>query len=107
MLKKFEKNDIFINKIKTHPKISIFTYSGSLYYNKSVVPGDGIKIFDFLKEPISTPPDCAILAQNGYYLLAQDNSYLIIDNCSDDSNTLTTEDSVTLITEDNLNLLTE
>lgn len=31
-MKKFTENDIFINKIKTHPKIRLVTYNGKIYF---------------------------------------------------------------------------
>ena len=56
MLKKLESSDVFVNRIKTYPKVRIFTYSGSMYYNDSVVSGSGVKLFDFLMEPLPTAP---------------------------------------------------
>ena len=32
---KFGKNDIFRNRIQTHPKVKFLTWSGSLYYNNT------------------------------------------------------------------------
>ena len=55
MLKKFQTSDVFINTIKTYPKVRIFTYSGSMYYSNSAVSDDGVKLFDFLMEPIAPP----------------------------------------------------
>ena len=49
-MKKFENSDIFINTIKTYPKVSIFTYSGSMYYNDNPTPNDGVELFDFLTQ---------------------------------------------------------
>jgi hypothetical protein len=51
MIKKFQNSDIFINTIKTYPKVSIFTYFGSMYYANSAVTTDGVKLYDFLMEP--------------------------------------------------------
>lgn len=108
MLKKFDKGDIFVNKVKAYPKVSIFTYSGSMYYNNNSSAEDGARLFDFLRNPEFTPPDeCAIVAENEYYLKAEDNYYLIIDNCGVTEEVLLTEEGETLITEDNLNLLPE
>ena len=30
---KFNEDDVFINRIKTHPSYQFFVYSGSIYYN--------------------------------------------------------------------------
>jgi|688.fasta_scaffold589846_2 hypothetical protein len=52
MLKKFESSDIFVNRIKTYPKVRVFTYSGSMYYNNNTVSGSGVSIYNFLPEPV-------------------------------------------------------
>lgn len=108
MLKKFESSDIFVNRIKTYPKVRVFTYSGSMYYNNSAVSQDGVELFKFLTQPeFPYPDDCALLAENGYFLINEDNYYLINDNCGTVENVLLTEEGEPLITEDNLNLLNE
>ena len=48
MIKKFQSSDIFINTIKTYPKVTIFIYSGSIVYNDTT--DKGVKLFDFLTE---------------------------------------------------------
>jgi len=58
MLKKFESSDIFVNRIKAHPRIRVLTYSGSLYYNNDSISQDGARLFDFLIEP--DPPPSSI-----------------------------------------------
>lgn len=68
MLKKFNSNDIFINRIKTYPKVSIFVHNGKIYYNNDV------KIYDMLPDP---PISSAILKEDGCYLLTEDG-YLIL-----------------------------
>ena len=37
-LKKFEKNDIFTNRIKTHPRSYFLLSNDTIYYNHDVVP---------------------------------------------------------------------
>ena len=49
-MKKFTQNDIFINTLKVYPKVNIFTYSGSMYYNMGI-SGSAVQINDFLMEP--------------------------------------------------------
>jgi hypothetical protein len=50
-MKKFEEGDIFVNKIKTHPKVKIFAYNGKIYVNNT--DEEVVKLNDFLQE---TPP---------------------------------------------------
>lgn len=33
-MKEFKDSDIFVNRIKTYPKIQIFVHDGKIYYNK-------------------------------------------------------------------------
>ena len=60
-MKKFTENEIFINTLKTYPKVRIFTYSGSLYYNGTVKSGPQLN--DFLMEP-PTPPAAPIFIES-------------------------------------------
>jgi len=83
MLKKFESSDVFVNRIKAYPKVRIFTYSGSLYYNNGAVSDDGVKLFDFLMEPAAPPgpvvPVTAIVTEDGQYLLSEDGQFILIE----------------------------
>ena len=79
MLKKFESSDVFVNRIKAYPKVRIFTYSGSLYYNNSAVSDDGVKLFDFLMEPGPVVPVTAIVTEDGQYLLSEDGQFILIE----------------------------
>lgn len=83
MLKKFESSDVFVNRIKAYPKVRIFTYSGSLYYNNSAVADDGVKLFDFLMEPVAPSgpviPTTAIITEDGQYLLSEDGQFILIE----------------------------
>jgi hypothetical protein len=47
-MKKFEEGDIFVNKIKTHPKVKIFAYNGKIYINNT--DEEVVKLNDFLQE---------------------------------------------------------
>jgi hypothetical protein len=82
MLKKFEKTDIFINKIKTYPRVRVFTYSGSMYYNNEAptdINKNGVTVFHFLMEPEVSPgiaPANAIETESGTYLLTENNVFI-------------------------------
>lgn len=52
-MKKFEEGDIFINKIKTHPKVRFFGYNGKIYINNT--DQTALKMNDFLPEPPPVP----------------------------------------------------
>ena len=82
MLKKFQSSDVFVNTIKAYPKVRIFTYSGSLYYNNGAVSDDGVKLFDFLMEPVPSVPSVpvtAIVTEDGQYLLSEDGQFILIE----------------------------
>jgi hypothetical protein len=78
-MKKFQNSDIFVNTIKAYPKVRIFTYSGSLYYNNGAVPNDGVKLFDFLITPGPEAPATAIVTEDGQYLLSEDGQFILIE----------------------------
>lgn len=48
-MKKFEEGDIFVNKIKTHPKVKFFCYDGKIYQNNTLE--ENIALNNFLPEP--------------------------------------------------------
>jgi hypothetical protein len=83
MLKKFENSDIFVNRIKAHPRVRVFTYSGSVYYNNDSISQDGVKINDFLMEPSASVgpivPPTAITTEDGIYLLTEDGEFIILE----------------------------
>lgn len=83
MLKKFETTDIFINRIKAYPRVRVFTYSGSMYYNNDSVAEDGVKIYNFLMEPSSLSqeviPAGVLTTEDGTYLLTEDGTFIIIE----------------------------
>lgn len=83
MLKKFESSDIFVNRIKAYPRVKVFTYSGSLYYNNDSFSQDGVRINDFLMEPVSVTPSpiplTVLATEDGQYLLTEDGTFIIIE----------------------------
>jgi hypothetical protein len=83
MLKKFESSDIFVNRIKAHPRVRVFTYSGSVYYNDSATSSDGVKLYDFLMEPSASSGSVVlpttITTEDGIYLLTEDGEFIILE----------------------------
>lgn len=83
MLKKFESSDLFVNRIKAYPRVRVFTYSGSMYYNNNSVSTDGVSLNDFLFEPSGavgpTIPPTTITTEDGIYLLTEDGEFLILE----------------------------
>lgn len=66
-MKKFTENDIFINKIKTHPKTRAVCYKGKIYIGSSLLP----TLDDII--------DNAILTEGNVFLLAEDGSYILLE----------------------------
>lgn len=83
MLKKFESSDIFVNRVKAYPRVRVFTYSGSMYYNNNSIATDGVKINDFLFEPSGSSgpivPPTTLSTEDGTYLLTEDGEFLILE----------------------------
>lgn len=79
-MKKFEKEDILRNVIKTHPKSRFICYNGKIYHNNSVETA--LKINNFLqyKEPQAPVEiDGAIVLEDGTFLLNEDGTYLMLE----------------------------
>jgi len=79
-MKKFENNEIFINRIKAYPKVRIFTYSGSMYVNNSNEAS--ITLNNFLNTPVvlsEEEPAGAISSESGDVMLTEDGDYIIIE----------------------------
>jgi len=53
-MKKFKDGDIFVNSVKTYPKVKLFGYDGKIYINNT--NETSIKLNDFLPEPPEPPP---------------------------------------------------
>jgi hypothetical protein len=53
-MKKFDQTDIFVNSVKTHPKVSLFGYNGRIIIDNT---GEtALKLNDFLPAPPPPPP---------------------------------------------------
>jgi hypothetical protein len=83
MLKKFEENDVFVNRVKAYPRVRVFTYSGSMYYNNNSTSSDGVKLYDFLMEPSGSGgpvvPPTTMTTEDGIYLLTEDGEFIILE----------------------------
>ena len=53
-MKKFKDGDIFVNSVKTYPKVKLFGYDGKIYINNT--SETSVKLNDFLPEPPPPPP---------------------------------------------------
>lgn len=60
-MKKFEKNDLIINKVKAHPKSRVICYNGTFLVGSSLLPL-GINYY---------------LTEDGYILITEDGDYLV------------------------------
>lgn len=79
-MKRFEKEDILRNTIKTHPKVRLFCYNGKIYYNNSTEEDLFLNKFLLLqKEGISIDVEGAMLTELGEAILTEDGDYLIIE----------------------------
>ena len=83
-MKKFEKKDILINRIKTYPKVKLFTYEGKIYYNNS--EEGTIKLNDFLNVDLeaiqaanSTTPTFIILTEDSEFLHTENGENILLE----------------------------
>lgn len=53
-MKKFKDGDIFVNSVKTYPKVKLFGYNGKIYINNT--NETAVRLNDFLPEPPPPPP---------------------------------------------------
>lgn len=75
-MKKFDKKDVFINTIKTYPKVKIFSNSGRFFYNSEE---NGPKLNAFLYHLDKGIPDGAILLEDSDTLMTEDGDFIIIE----------------------------
>ena len=78
-MKKFTENDIFINTIKAHPKLSFFCYNGKIYVDNS--SKQTVKLNNFLQLPsgAGVTIDNALLAEDGSFLITESGDYILIE----------------------------
>jgi hypothetical protein len=60
-MKKFTGNDVFVNTIKTYPKVKIFVNNGEVYYNGTTK--NGPELNDYLEPP---PEDLPVVVNDGF-----------------------------------------
>ena len=60
-MKKFTQNDVFVNTMKTYPKVRIFVNSGEIYYNGTTK--NGPQLNDYLETP---PVEVPLVAIDGF-----------------------------------------
>ena len=80
-MKKFEKEDILRNTMKTHPKVRLFCYNGKIYYNNSTE--EDITLNKFLQtvaEVVVTEIDGSIETELGEAILTESGDYLLIES---------------------------
>lgn len=78
-MKKFEENDIFINKVKTHAKVRFFCYRGKIYINNT--QEENLKLNNFLQSSGSVTPsvDNIILLEDGNFLITEGGDYILLE----------------------------
>ena len=85
-MKKFEENDVFVNKVRAYPKVSFFVYNGKVFYNNT--DEEGIVLNSFLTANIEnykaavaaspTSPE-GILTEDLELILTENGDYLIVE----------------------------
>lgn len=81
MYKKFKESDIFLNRVKTYPKVEFFVNSGSVdsvYYNRTIEPPasavpDGHVDLNNFPNQIETPA----APVETFYVLAEDEDAIV------------------------------
>lgn len=74
-MKKFTQNDIFVNTIKTYPKVRFFANDGNIYYNDT--NKTGVELGDFLQPEDIV--DSIMLTEAGDILITETGDVLIIE----------------------------
>lgn len=74
-MKKFEQKDIFINTLKTYPKVKIIANNGLAYYNNVDLGGPQLNKF---LQPFN-PVDTALATEDGDILTTETGIVLIIE----------------------------
>jgi len=78
-MKKFTENDIFINVVKAHPKLSFFCYNGKIYVDNS--SKQTVKLNNFLQLPSGqvVALDNVLLTEGGDFLITESGDYILIE----------------------------
>lgn len=78
-MKKFTENDIFINTIRAHPRVSFFCYNGKVYIDNS--SDQQVKLNDFLRLPsgVVVSLDNSLLTEDGNFLITESGDYILIE----------------------------
>lgn len=71
-MKKFEESDIFVNKIKAHPKVRFFVYAGRVFYDNT--SEEGIKLNEYV-----SPEIIALLTEAGLVLKTEDGDFIVVE----------------------------
>jgi hypothetical protein len=71
-MKKFEESDVFVNKIKAHPKVRFFVYAGRVFYDNT--SEEGIKLNEYVP-----PETIALLTEAGLVLKTEDGDFILIE----------------------------
>lgn len=98
-MKKFEDSDIFVNTIKTYPKVRVFSYRGRMFLNNT--NQDSVVLMDFLQGV-----DDSILTEIYENLLTETGDF-IIQNLGGIQNGILTESGIFIISENSQNLIVE
>lgn len=79
-MKKFEKEDILRNTMKTHPKVRFLCYNGKIYYNNTTEEDLFLNKFLLLQqEAPAVEVDGSILTELGEAILTEDGDYLLVE----------------------------
>lgn len=72
-MKRFEESDIFVNTIKTHPKVSLFCYDGRILLNNTTEQTLKLNNFLIIPEGLINPP-LLLITEAGLFLTTEDDN---------------------------------
>ena len=89
MFKKFRKNDIYVNRVKTYPKVEFFLNSGSIntvYYNRTQQISGTVKDGHiYVQNVINEDPleiielDGALLIEGEDFIITENGEFILIE----------------------------
>lgn len=100
-MKKFDESDIFVNTVRTYPKVRLFSYRGRNFLNNT--REDNIYLFNFLQaldDSILTEIYENLLTETGEFIIQNLGGLTI-------QNGLLTESGIFIISENSNNLIVE